>query len=506
LLWPGDEKFLLSANNVQQREASKLDDRRVENRKRKRDDVKEDVDERVAAHNDVDERPSKSSKFSNDFRNRYFSVENVNKIGSAQAESVESSSGVVVEESQEFTLRKDYLLQKLFQSRNLPNSEVSGEPTKPTAQESASSSDVNKQVNISDETQPQIKPDRKHSFQDEFIPLFKEKETKPLGLDPKLKPYAGPYPFRCIEAVGKFLKSLLEPNSQHNQYESNQNLRTCEILKLKLKMPSKFDNDQRLLRMISRDSHEAKQTILDRMAYIDRQLNRQTGASSSGNVSLSSSSKIIDLVSSEDESKRKSSTDSREQIEDVICMINNEEEEDDDDEDEDEEDEDEDDSKCVQFGKYSKNSKARPNKKNNHGVSLSGKRKGGLILEEDQFEAAANINSRRSPTDNNNRRLDSKPDLKRNIASTKAEIAKMKIKLKASGAGGKNKKAKSNAEFLEKFEQLKTSLKNLKKQYYTPMTTTLNQSKKNNNQGSSGKVYLGNNATTSSFNKKFGKR
>ena len=99
-------------------------------------------------------------------KSRYFSLENIQTINSNINESKtttpSSSSTTSKNEPESFTQRRDYLLDKLFKSRTLPD---------PTNNESSTIIPLDKEIdsvtnNLANKTV------RSSAFQDEYIPLF----------------------------------------------------------------------------------------------------------------------------------------------------------------------------------------------------------------------------------------------------------------------------------------------------------------------------------------------
>ena len=194
--------------------------------------------------------------------------------------------------------------------------------------------------------------DRKCSeFQEEFIPL-KQDTAPPSPSLPSVDPKptrTRPYPADSIQRVQKHIQAILNTTTY---YESNQTCRMIEIIKLKLNMKSKFENDQRLIRMIERDKRDVKKNIEERIDSIDKRLNLKRAKNNHIVIELNSSSedekkeaKRVEKYQEEYED-----VDEREDIKDIMRFI-------------DEEDkviylsgdEVEEDSKCHQYGKYTAN-------------------------------------------------------------------------------------------------------------------------------------------------------
>jgi hypothetical protein len=275
---------------------------------------------------------------------RYFSAEN--KLDESNQTSSTFSSTTTYVEAFSKQPPKDYLMQKLYTPRFSSNNQ----------NKSATNTSL-------PQTSVQKKPDRNNSeFQEEFIPLKRNvvvEENNEHQTNVKLYPY----PMESIQRVRKHMLELLSENSEHCRYESNQTSRMIEILKLKLNMKSKFDNDQRLRRMIERDKFEAKKSIEDRVKYVDKRANLKSAKNKHTVIELSSSS-------DEEEEKRApkifnkdDEDDERDDIKDIMGFI------DDEDKviclsgDEEESDEVKEDSKCHQYGKYRANKRKQPSNK-----------------------------------------------------------------------------------------------------------------------------------------------
>ena len=338
-----------------------------------------------------------------------------------------SKKGDEVQESEKFKQRRDYLFKKLFESRNLPdptqpNTSTAMASNNPEEKEQETDANNNTDAKTSSsDNQLEVdvasiaKPARALAFQGEFIPLFESEPKKSssqegytkhveidlykdddyeveeedgeqqakeddedivdLGqtkkaqkvYDPKagtLDSYRGPYPLRCLLRVRQYLIDCMKPNSTLLN-NSNYTDRISEILKLKLSIKSKFEDDKRLLRRIKRDTEQSKQIIYDRMECIQRKqrnFSQKQPQNSHFRFEKKNSAKKttqnISVIELDD-------TDSDNES-DVIKMINEQEtflndknesdtsntenSNDDDDQDQD------DDSKYAQFGKYSKTS------------------------------------------------------------------------------------------------------------------------------------------------------
>jgi hypothetical protein len=347
-----------------------------------------------------------------------------------------------VQESEKFKQRRDYLFKKLFESRNLPDptrpntSEHGKEPATDAnnnAQAKPSSS-----ANLLDADAASVaKPARAHAFQDDFIPLFatepkkssaQEGHTKhveidlykdddydeeeeeeredaeqhakedidedivdlgqarraPRAYDPKagtLDSYRGPYPVRCLLRVRQYLIDCMKPNSALLN-NSNYTDRISEILKLKLNIKSKFEDDKRLLRRIKRDTEQSKTIIFDRMECIQRK-QRSFGQKQPSNShfrfekknSAKKNAQNISVIELDD-TESDGESDVVKMIGEQATFLNDKAESDssntengnDDDQD------DQDDSKYAQFGKYSKTSE-KTKKKNTANTKLCHLRK-----------------------------------------------------------------------------------------------------------------------------------
>ena len=115
-------------------------------------------------------------------------------------------------------------------------------------------------------TENQSKPDKieiedeqekkqESKFFEEYIPLdpepmkFEDKHVEKGSYEPKcnnLINYKGPYPNECLLKARKSLIESFKPVTRSTVYTD----RTFEILKLKLKIPSKFEGDRKLMNRI----------------------------------------------------------------------------------------------------------------------------------------------------------------------------------------------------------------------------------------------------------------
>ena len=106
-------------------------------------------------------------------KSRYFSIENVQKLNKEFAEhntrneTKTKTSNLEVNGQESQVPRRDYLLKKLLQSRNQPSSISTTSHT--CEKEESSTAD---EIAIAHNAFLSRKSDRKHSFQDEFIPLL----------------------------------------------------------------------------------------------------------------------------------------------------------------------------------------------------------------------------------------------------------------------------------------------------------------------------------------------
>ncbi|CAF0710221.1 unnamed protein product [Brachionus calyciflorus] len=365
-IWPGDEKddnqdvnnnYYISnkpSDLVNTERESKFKNTEYHQGKRKRDNNE----------NTENEAPAKRPNMSN----RYFSSENL-KIIAESKEIADSKKSSNAAESEKFTKRRDYLIKRLLQNRSLPGIEEKN-------QENSSCEEIIPEEE-SDEEIKIVNKTRKHDFQDEFIPLFqsgsgqKEKlkndEEKEKDIDNSF--YSGPYPYRCLSKAKEAILEAFRPIPGATYTN-----RVAEIAKMKINLPSKFDHDKRLWSRIKRETYQIRQQLRDRIETYQRHEARML-------AKKSTKIEFIELDGDSDE-------DSEENETTVIKMINSQNKKnknkhlkfDDDDSDIDENgilsddlvqmndensDESDLDSKCVQFGKYSKQAKNLKKKKNN---------------------------------------------------------------------------------------------------------------------------------------------
>ena len=360
----------------------------------------------------------------NSMKNRYFSIENIEKVNEKNTAPAPQTSSSALE-SNEFMERRDYLIKKLLKSRTLPEPDKV-DPIEPDT--------IPASVQAC-ETVKLFKPNREHAFQDEFIPLFgnnaekKRKKAESSDEDDlveisddsdssddakkaadvvkrntdynphskEIQNYQGPYSIKCLTRSRQMLIDEFMTNST-TANRSNYIDRRFEILKMKLSIKSKFDNDNRLWNKIRRETAQIRQVIYDRIERRDRKLghylNKSTKTTTTKNKHIvyeNVSTDDDDLVvfdeskstyltknskktveSKQDDSTTDSDSDSSGQ-EDVINMINQQESELNDDDDI-QSSQDDEDSKCKQFGKYS-NSKKKQLKKEKKSTSSNLRRK-----------------------------------------------------------------------------------------------------------------------------------
>lgn len=242
--------------------------------------------DKVNVEPNFDNRPSS-------MKCRYFSIENVQKLNNDSAKQnlckqTKTNINSVTEHDPQLP-RRDYLLKRLLQS----------------------STSEKKEENLTDEISMahnvflNSKLDRKHSFQDEFIPLFNETNTqedkdresvqdqlneklneqpdmtnKQKVYNPKLNTienYKGPYSVKCLMRSRQYLIDCFKPYST-TYSRSNFEDRLFEILKLKMNIKSKFDDDFRLLRKIQRETALEKQSLIERIEAQDRRLQNYTNS------------------------------------------------------------------------------------------------------------------------------------------------------------------------------------------------------------------------------------
>lgn len=396
--WPGDEYHAQTNQSIQITQPS-TSMKHSDKMKKKKGSYRSHPYNRFQQHknetseNDEDKRPSS-------MKSRYFSIENVQIVNQSetipQKEENSNKATSSNNESEQFLQRRDYLFKKLLQSRTLPDATCENAiQTVP---------DVSLPTKASLQT-------RKHSFQDEFIPLSKDKteenqerndieesessqndsvmldeSSKRKDYNPKLntlESYKGPYPIKCLMRTRQYLIDCFKPYStviSRSNFES----RLFEILKMKMNIRSKFDEDAKLWRKIKRETAIERQLVYDR---IESQNRRYKHYMQKLEKPQSKHTYIADETSSEEEttdsdcvfekSVIKGANDKKKIVEidldddedeyesnNLIKMISNVDtyenldyEEDDNDDieslDTDEKDNDPD-SKCVQFGNYSK--------------------------------------------------------------------------------------------------------------------------------------------------------
>lgn len=258
--------------------------------KRKRDDSNEDEE-------NVDDNTLNKRACNN---NRYFSSENMRRLQDEPTTSTTSrpsTSSAAAAESEDFVRRRDYLMTKLLQSRNLPGDTTTTTTITTTSKTSETTTILNaEKISLSSPvpliSRPVVGP---RPVNDEFIPIRFE---PPLRIEDTYESVNGsrldPYPVAAIKRASEHLKYLFSEQSPFVLYESNQNQRTFEIVKLKLGLKSKFENDLALKRRIERADFAAMKSIHDRKREIDSRLAKKL----TGTKTL-----IIDLCSSDDDNE-----------------------------------------------------------------------------------------------------------------------------------------------------------------------------------------------------------
>lgn len=232
-------------------------------------------------------------------KNRYFSIENRvvesnQKNISAQTSEAIKNDDQKVEETTEtpaYLERRDYLLKKLMKSQTLPGLDDSESNDLRTDKNSNENEALKSNAEIAN--MKILKPMRTSEFQEEFIPLFGtsvgKKRDKPASssessssssdeadksnknFNPKaeIDDYRGPYPVECLIRSRRVIIDELMPYSTSTN-RSNYFDRRFEILKMKIRIKSKFDNDNRLWNKIRRDTAEFRRIIDDRINARDR--------------------------------------------------------------------------------------------------------------------------------------------------------------------------------------------------------------------------------------------
>lgn len=274
--------------------------------KRKLDDVDDDNDNNDEAESEEShERLTKMACMSN----RYFSSENIKKLRRDDSEpsSMPSSSRQSTGESEEFVRRRDYLMTKLLQTRTLPG-EV-GNDTRET-QANVSPDQLKSTtpgpiplMSLCVSPMSSSSPASSKKFDSDFIPI---RAVSPPLVENLKGTRLNPYPAECIRRAADQLKFLFSENSPFALYESNQNQRTFEIIKLKLGLKSKFENDPVVRRRIERDDFAARKVIEDRVRTIDASVRRV----------LAKSKEVIDLCTSGEEDNDSSASSSESTDED----------------------------------------------------------------------------------------------------------------------------------------------------------------------------------------------
>jgi hypothetical protein len=316
-IWPGDENYELekklkpdgSGTESERKLISLGGSSKFVSTKRKIGEL--DKDEASAPVQPVVKRPSS-------MMNRYFSIENVETVSTAAEQPQKAATPLVQQPSKEIKLdnpqRLDFILKKLYKVRNLPGSEETATPvtaesvvkekeaTDHDSDDSAPPSPTPDPVNpLSDSTSKQYRPDRKHSFGEDFIPLAKTPSPEPCvededseemkdklqiaeALAPSLSPkaeldrsaYSGPYDLASINRARRYII-----DDFRNSYID----RVTEILKMKMNIKSKFDTDQRLWRRIKQATYHAQRSLQERKDSFEKCL------SAGGPVAGSSSSR-----------------------------------------------------------------------------------------------------------------------------------------------------------------------------------------------------------------------
>ena len=406
MVWPGDESYQM-ANSSNDPDLSDLISgpalfRTVREPMRKRSSSPEfDSNpnrKRFRASND--EEPTRRSYQT---PKRYFTETNL--VNKDESKSDKNESFV---ETSEFVKKRDHLIKRLLESRNLiENKPTEDEKTGETLKAPEESNEKTEVPIESTTASAKYLPNRHHLFQDEFIPLFgvQRKEAEPNGdkrdnspdieveeikvkKQSNFESYQGSYSIHCLRRVRH---SLVDSFDDDLRRESNQTNRMFEILKIKMGIKSKFDTDKRVRRMIKRDTEIAKRDLEELIERRNRKLNDIISHHNNHTFYAESDDDILLDDSDEQEggknkkpkkipvkkSKRAqkpnkrddTSQESGDNEEDVIRMINQEEscinlEEDNESVVSLYDEEEEDDSKCVQFGKYTC-SKKTPSKKTN---------------------------------------------------------------------------------------------------------------------------------------------
>lgn len=274
----------------------------------------------------------------NSMKNRYFSSEN--QIQSSQEannetteepepdKTEEQSKEVTTKETPAFLERRDYLLNKLLKAHTLPGLEEEKSALKETS-------------NSNIDQVPLQKVARKSAFMDDFIPLFGSTSTKrdkpdssgedeePIKNDEKksessssddeieileeneynpkvntLDNYRGPYSVSCLIRARRTLIEEFLPNSAVTN-RSNYFDRRFEILKMKLRIKSKFDKDNRHWNKMRRETALIKQELVEKALARDRRfqyfMNKSSKKTPYDSISTYQSKKVFNSDSDSDD-------------------------------------------------------------------------------------------------------------------------------------------------------------------------------------------------------------
>lgn len=286
----------------------------------------------------------------------------------------------------------------------------------------------------------------------------------------------GPYPIKCLSRANKYLVDLIKPNSSILN-KSNYEDRIFEILKLKLELPSKFDNDKRLLRQITRDSRAALEKIYEKLEYINRRANNfnyKSPKQTSTHIRFENNEKkhqqskqpvYIELSDDSEDELNTSDDSTTKNFEDVIKMIQGNEfecllESDDSNSD----------SRCRQLGKYSKKKsqfiKTKPSLDNKISTRLRKvPRPGAIKKRSDVIEHERGSNS--------NRLEDALDNLEQKYKSVRNKRNKLLRKKKGIEINAQRQIMSDELKVIRR--EMKKLRKKQRKDFYKPNTLTSNE-------------------------------
>ncbi len=253
---------------------------------------------------------------------RYFSLPTNN--------ATEKAKGAIFKETTQFLERKESLINRLFKAK----SSTGADDDVVILNEPEPLHSVNKPVAVE---RKQEKPPSEIVFFDDYIPIETNatKEKVNCVYDPDIEPtgYTGPYSPNCILKVRKCLIAEL-----NNNRTGNTTNRRLEIAKIKVNIPSKFDNDKKLKRKLGSIESQRKNDFDDRYQRLLKQ-----------NTKSPKSTKFFD-----DDDDNNNDNDNKDFDVDVIDLTST-----------DNEVEYLTDSKCTEFEKYTNNKSKNKSKTSN---------------------------------------------------------------------------------------------------------------------------------------------